>query len=324
MSSICFHRSIGVLLPACVLLFAGCKEQSRLAEAERRETLAAYGMVEGKDASKVEAVEVVEPVEVVETPVAERDLVGSEWKELLDPELAQWSTYLTAKRDKSITASDVFSVERQEGELVLEISGECPGSLMSVEEFGDYHLALEYKWGENASDKPKESGLVYHSFGKKGNVVGTWMQGVEFDISESSTGGLYAIAGITTNVASEPIDKKSSRYVPGAAMHKIAQSFEPGVRFRSIEQTDPFKCLPLEAQRGDDGGWVRLDLYVVGDSAQHYVDGKLVLELQDAGLQYVGKDRRDLVEGKLQIQAESAPISFRKIRIAEIDALPEI
>ena len=319
MNSSRLQRSTNVLLLVGALLFTGCEKKRKAVDIgiNRDGEVTAPGI-------ELEGAKETEMLEVVDTPPSEQVPEEDGWTNLLDAGLNQWTQYLTrSKEAEGIAVSDVFSVERREGELVLDISGKCPAALMSVEEFENYHLTLEYKWGDDASDKQKASGLTYHSVGKPGRVVRTWMTGVEFDISEESTGGLYAIAGITTNVASEQIDKKSSRYVPGAPVHQIAQSFAPGVSFRTIEQIRPFRCLPLEGGRGDQSGWVRIDLYVVGNTAQHYVDGELVLELQDAGLQYLGESRKELVKGKLQLQAESSGISFRKIRIADIDALPD-
>ena len=182
---------------------------------------------------------------------------------------------------------------------------------MSVEEFGDYHLALEYKWGQTAVKKKKESGLIYQSVGKRGELMSAWMYGIEFDISNSGAGGLYALSGVSAKVASEQVDERSSRYVPGSPM-------------RTIEQNTTFRCFPLEGRRGNNGGWVRVDLYVVGNSARHYIDGELVLELQDAGIEYRDQSWKALKKGKLQIQSESTEILFRKIRIAEIKAFPDI
>ena len=322
MNLICFQRTTGAVLLACAFLFTGCKKEP--SELERKERLAAYGMVEGEPSE-------AETVEVAEEPVVEPEVIAerrkpeeNEGKDLLDAELNQWTTFLYQKGGGDLDASDIFSVERRDGELVLDVSGECPAALMSVEEFEDYHLTFEYQWGENTSNKPRESGLLYHSFGKRGRILRAWMMGIELDISQEATGGIYALSGISANIASEKIDEKSSRYVPGAPLQKFEQGFAPGVSMRTIEQRYPYRCLPLEGQRADRDGWVRVDLYVVGDSAQHYVGGELVLELQDIGLHYEGKDRRELVKGKLQIQSEKTAISFRKIRIAEIDALPEI
>jgi hypothetical protein len=61
----------------------------------------------------------------------------------------------------------IFSVEEQDGEQVIRISGNVWGALISKEEYENYHLHPEFKWGEQKHPPrehlPRNSGLCYLS-----------------------------------------------------------------------------------------------------------------------------------------------------------------
>jgi len=60
----------------------------------------------------------------------------------------------------------VFQVVLMDGEPSIRISGEVLGGLATLAEYGNYHLELEFKWGERRfaprADLPRDSGLLYH------------------------------------------------------------------------------------------------------------------------------------------------------------------
>ena len=62
----------------------------------------------------------------------------------------------------------VFSVVEEDGKPAIRISGELFGILVTEKEYENYHLSLEFKWGEKKyaprADKKRDSGL-------EGNVL---------------------------------------------------------------------------------------------------------------------------------------------------------
>ena len=64
-----------------------------------------------------------------------------------------------------------------------------------------------------------------------------------------------------------------------------------------------------------EGQWVNIEIEVNGSkSVKHFIDGKLVHEVND--IQLENKPKGTMIEaGSISIQAESAPIEFRKIEI---------
>src|SRR4051812_37505206 len=70
----------------------------------------------------------------------------------------------------------VFTVVKVDGENLIRISGENWGAIATVKEYENYHLQLQFKWGEltwgQKKGKKKDSGLLYHSVGKWGADYG--------------------------------------------------------------------------------------------------------------------------------------------------------
>ena len=99
------------------------------------------------------------------TPV---DLGETTWKSLLDPSLSRFYRWLPSKGRNR----DPEGVFRMEGDVLhilgLPTSGEAKdfGYLATWDQFHDYRLRLEQKWGTQTfpprKNQPRDSGLLYH------------------------------------------------------------------------------------------------------------------------------------------------------------------
>ena len=58
----------------------------------------------------------------------------------------------------------VFSVKEIDGESILCITGEIYGGLTTRQEFENYHLSLQFRWGDKKwaprENKKRDSGLL--------------------------------------------------------------------------------------------------------------------------------------------------------------------
>src|SRR5262245_56728342 len=67
---------------------------------------------------------------------------------------------------------NVFTVK----DGVLRISGETWGGIVSEKEYANYHLTVEFKWGEKTfgtrADKARDSGILLHCVGEDGAAGG--------------------------------------------------------------------------------------------------------------------------------------------------------
>ncbi len=82
----------------------------------------------------------------------------------------------------------VFTVVTEDGEPAIRLSGEVFGILVTEKEFENYHLKLEFKWGDEKfpprEDKKMDSGIMYHSVGPEGAWGGVWMKSLECQYSK--------------------------------------------------------------------------------------------------------------------------------------------
>src|SRR6185295_11614737 len=94
----------------------------------------------------------------------------------------------------------VFTVVRDvDGRPAIRISGEVFGELRTKGTFKNYHLKLQFKWGDkkwpprDRPETPRDSGLLYHVPAMPGVGGRTWARSIELQIQEHDVGDLYAV-----------------------------------------------------------------------------------------------------------------------------------
>ncbi len=213
-----------------------------------------------------------------------------------------------------------FAVRQIDGAPAIWVKGETWGSLVHRADLRDYHLRLQYRWGEKTwaprAALPRNNGLLYHTHGVPGEVFGTWRPSVEFEIMQGSTGMIVTVGTkvrARTTVAFDP------------------SLIAPHLRFRvggkEIDMVNGTPTWNVEGASDAErpiGEWNTLDLYVLGDHAVHLVNGVPVAEVR--GLATIAPDgsRQSLTHGHIQIQSEGAETWFRAITVEPIRALPRI
>jgi len=119
-------------------------------------------------------------------------------------DLKGWSAHInhSDKSDPKADPKGVFTVK----DGVIHVSGEEFGCLTTDEEFADYKVSLEFKWGEKRwppRDKVvRDSGILVH-------VVGpdkVWPRSIECQIQEHDCGDFFLVDG-TTIVIDGKIEK---------------------------------------------------------------------------------------------------------------------
>jgi len=116
--------------------------------------------------------------------------------------LAGWYSWLVdTKRDDP---RRVFAVTNG----LLRISGDGLGYLATTQEYSDYRLSVEFKWGAthwpwaDRIGKASDSGLFLHSVGPDGNSHdgrGAFRAAIECQIMQGATGDLLLIRGTNTD-----------------------------------------------------------------------------------------------------------------------------
>ncbi len=223
---------------------------------------------------------------------------------------------------------NVFSVVEHDGEPVIRISGQVFGTLHTEQDYGNYHLRLQYKWGEKKwpprENLRRDSGLLYAGIGEPGAVSGRWMQSHECQIQEHDTGDYWAVGAVEIRIPSipvqiddDPLGSAWFQYDPSGER----RTFGTFVTNSSQKQKNR-RCLRASDEERPPGRWNTVDLIFYEGNSIHAVNGKAVLQLY--GSERVTKTgTAPLVSGKILLQSEGAEVYYRNIEIRTIDAIPE-
>jgi hypothetical protein len=241
-------------------------------------------------------------------------------------DLKGWDTYLGPDLDdhgKPINGQPiglnkdprhVFTIVKEEDENIIRISGENWGAISTINEYKNYHLHLEFKWGNlswgQKKNKKKDSGLLYHSVGKYGADYGAWMRSQEFQIEEGNCGDYWGVAGGMADIPA--IKKPDTGYI-----------YNPRGRITTFREGSPEGrwCIKGIDAENPSGEWNTLDLYCFGDTSIHVINGRLMMILYN-GKQVDNGQILPLTSGKIQIQSEGAEVFYKEIKIQSIKRLP--
>jgi hypothetical protein len=204
----------------------------------------------------------------------------------------------------------VFMVVEIDGAPAIRISGEIYGALTSRDEYENYHLRLEVKWGERRwpprPESVRDSGLLYHCVGPHGAGSGAWMKSFECQIQENDFGDFWSVAGVIVDVEG---DRQGAR--GPISFRRGGQPFR-GSTARVIRNPRSEK---------EFGQWNTVELYAVGQTAAHVINGKTNMILTGLRQRVDGRET-PLTKGKLQLQSEAAEVYYRNIQIRPIDRIP--
>ena len=203
--------------------------------------------------------------------------------------LNQFDTFSPSKGLNNDT-DHIFSVENG----AIHVSGKEFGGLVTKQEYADYYLTAEFKWGEGTyaprAGQARDAGILYDVTGP----MQVWPSSVEFQIQEGATGDIYLCNSFAlTNSAGTRVIGRPGQYVGINRYGKGPWKDETGYR---DPEGDPEK---------PHGEWNQVELVVQGDRVQYYVNGKLVNEAAETVV----------TKGKILFQSEGAEVYYRNIRL---------
>lgn len=254
---------------------------------------------------------------------------AEEWRSVFNGEnLDGWDTYVGpswSEGEKEFVGNvpglnndpkGVFSVVEVDGTSTLKISGEDFGGISTHEEFENYHLQMQFKWGENRfaprADAMRDSGLLYHAVGKHAADWFFWMRSQEFQVQEGDCGDYWGLVGANVSVASRQMANGDYIYDESSESHVF-----------HVDQTEGRHCVKFPDGEYPRGEWNTLDLYCLGGTSVHVVNGVVTMVLRnssqpnDNGTGFI-----PLTKGKIQLQSEGAEVYYRTIRVRDIKGLP--
>lgn len=217
----------------------------------------------------------------------------------------------------------VFTVTKEsDGTPVIRVSGDGYGTLATKQRYKNYHLIVEYRWGEltwgNRKKATKDSGILLHGHGDDGNHgsgqgQSPWMASIEFQIIEGGVGDLLVLSG-TNNDGSPCISSLTceiSKDRDGETVWKKGgerKSFTGGrINWygRDPDWEDVIGFRGKEDIESPGQEWTRLECICDGGNITNIVNGTVVNEGTMA----------EPSAGKLLFQTEEAEIYFRKIEL---------
>jgi hypothetical protein len=214
---------------------------------------------------------------------------------------------------------NVFTVVSDvDGRPAIRISGEVFGELRTRASFKDYHLRLQFKWGEkkwpprDAPSTPRDSGLLYHVHSDPGAEGRTWARSIELQIQEHDVGDLYAVGSAIAVRA---------KVRPGT--QPALYDYDPSGEwiFFSQAQGSPGRCIKQPDNERSTGQWNTVELICLHDESVHVVNGKVVMRLHNPTR--INGDTPSLVtSGPIILQSEGAEVYYRDIEIKPITAIP--
>ncbi|RIW15180.1 DUF1080 domain-containing protein [Algoriphagus lacus] len=222
--------------------------------------------------------------------------------------LEGWYTFVQ-NRGRDIDPKKVFTV--QDG--MIRISGEEWGCITTLDEFENYRLIAEFKWGDQTFEprvnNARDSGILLHSVGEDGGSEGIWMYSIECQLIEGGTGDFIVVGdgsenfSITSPVAEEK-QGSSPVFLPGGKETTVNRG-RVNWYGRDPEWKDMIDFRGAQDAENPVGQWNRIECMVERDKISIFLNGKLVN--QASGVKPS--------KGKIQIQSEGAEIFFRKVEL---------
>jgi hypothetical protein len=240
----------------------------------------------------------------------------NKWQPLFNGEnLDNWEKYvgtplwgLDSLAD-SATPENVFSVVDKDGEKLIRIAGYVNGSLATRDTFANYQLQLVFKWGDNVYTQ-LNSGLLYHSSGDFGKAMGTWMASIECQLMNERMGDTYLMDN--TYCETKVIEAANGRgymYSKDGELKKFGRGFNGSGIQKAIDAKIPV------------GEWNTVELYSVGRTTVHVVNGKVTMVNTNTG-----KIEDDSIipisSGRIQIQSEGSELFIKSIQVKPLKEIP--
>ena len=222
--------------------------------------------------------------------------------------------FYTYLKDRGRDADPLGVFKVKEG--AIRISGEEWGALITENEYQDYRLVVEFKWGDEThtprKDRARDSGILLHSVGQDGARGGLWMYSVECQIIEGGTGDFIVVGDGSDQFAiscpvAPGLSNGSHVYLPDgeyATIHIGRVNWfgrDPGWEdvkdFRGMKDVEK----PV-------GQCNRIECIAYGGTITNILNGTTVNFARGV----------TPTKGKIQIQSEGAEIFFRRIDLVPL------
>ncbi len=225
----------------------------------------------------------------------------------------RWESYLKASGRED--PNHVFAIK----EGVLHISGDDRGYLATTDAYTNYHLTLEYKWGEKRSDTSKyvrNSGVLLNAIGEHGSAS-PWMTSIEVQLAQGCEGDLIVIRGKDSEGQSFPATITSDTRLESDKRTrwdaKGTKSVYAGKQFWWNKHDPTFEELIDTRGRWDVaskmGEWTKVECICRGDRITIKINDQTVNECYEV----------KPAAGRILLQNEGYEVWFRNVMIGPLE-----
>ncbi|MBM3841460.1 MAG: DUF1080 domain-containing protein [Verrucomicrobia bacterium] len=221
----------------------------------------------------------------------------------------------------------VFSVTNG----LIRISGDGLGYLATKQEYRDYRLVVEFKWGEknwpwgDRVGKARDSGIFLHATGPDGNSQdgkGAFMAAIECNVFQGATGDFLLIRGrapegtlisptITAEVAPQHDADGWFTWQEGGRRQTIQTWGRLNWFGKDPQWKDALDFRGTRDVESPRGEWTRVECICRGDRITIRVNGAIVNEAFDVYPRF----------GRILLQCEGSEIFFRRFELHPLTPL---
>lgn len=225
-------------------------------------------------------------------------------------DLDGWYTFLQ-KHGKDSDPDRVITIEGGAIHLykhAADGSRVVMGYIGTRKEYGDYHLRVQYRWGEKKFEPrykmKRDAGLYYHILGPDA----VWPRALQFQVEQTNVGDLIALHGFQLESWIDP----KTRNEPMSTFLAAGAGGVP--RVLGGDQDGYQKHL---AGEHEIEGWNTAEVIARGDTTTHVLNGKVVNRGRNVRLvdPARGGTPRPITRGRIALEIEAAEIYFRNVEI---------
>ena len=175
----------------------------------------------------------------------------------------------------------------------LWVTGRGLGYIRTRREYENYHLVLEYRWGEHTwgkwSERARRGGVLLHVPASAGNLAGVSKPSIEVSLEEGKTGSLVVHQGkagparFTANVGRGPNEEHVwSAESPQLLFPALGRGGDRVLRSDFIGGWKDVKGFRArEDLENPVGEWNRLEVGCRGESIRVFLNGKAINEVTE-------------------------------------------
>jgi len=230
--------------------------------------------------------------------------------------------HLNPKADFHDDPKDIWTFAK---DGTFNISGRGYGYVATKENYRDYHLVLEFKWGTKTwgtrEKKAKDNGILLHAYGPHGAYSDTWMASIEAQIIEGGVGDILVLSPkladgteLTTSLSAEfVLDRDKEKIWKQGSPRQTVTKGRINWRGRDEDWSDTVGFRGKNDVESPSGEWNRLEVIAKGDTLQYFVNGALINEAFDC----------KPAEGKILLQTEGAEMIVRRYELYPLGEFKE-